>query len=105
MDAVPFAVIRTGGKQYVVSPGQKLKVDKLSAAQGGDISFDEVLLRALEGAVEVGRPLVANAAVKAKVLRHGRARKLVVFHYHSKTRHRKKAGHRQEFSEVEITAL
>jgi len=96
-----FAIIETGGKQYRVSPGMKLKVETL-AAKDGAVSFDKVLLRSTDGRVEVGAPYVAGAKIGAKVLGNGRARKQIVFKYHSKTRFRKKKGHRQEFTEIEI---
>ena len=100
-----FAVIKTGGKQYVVRPGQKLKVEKLNIPEGSDVTFEEVLLRADDTNVEVGQPFVKDAKVKAKVTQQGRAKKVIVFRYHSKTRYRKKKGHRQPFSEVEITGV
>lgn len=99
--AKDFAVIQTGGKQYKVSPGEKLKVEKLDAKNGA-LVFDKVLLRSEGGRVEVGAPYVANAKVEVKLLRDGRGEKKIVFKYHSKTRFRKKKGHRQEYSEVEI---
>ncbi len=97
-----FSVIQTGGKQYRVSSGQKIRVEKLAASATGDIVFDKVLLRAAGGRVEVGTPYVAGAKVQAKLLGDGRGEKKIVFKYHSKTRQRKKKGHRQEYSEVEI---
>lgn len=100
-----LAVIRTGGKQYLVSPRQKLKVEKLNAPEGSEVRFEEVLLRSDGNTTAVGQPLVKDASVKAKVLKQGRAKKIIVFRYHSKTRYRKKKGHRQPFSEVEITAI
>ncbi|MBI2055760.1 MAG: 50S ribosomal protein L21 [Candidatus Sungbacteria bacterium] len=96
-----FAVIRTGGKQYVVRPGQKLKIEKIEAPEGSSASFDEVLLIGGEK-IEVGTPMVQGAKVEAKVLKQARARKLIVFKYRHKTRYRKKKGHRQHFTEVEI---
>jgi|SRR3989338_4508888 len=100
-----FAVVKTGGKQYLVLPGQKLKIEKLDAKEGGKIVFDEVLLVSDDKKVEIGAPLVKGAKVEAKVLRQGRAKKIIVFRYHSKTRYRKKKGHRQPFTEVEITKI
>lgn len=100
-----YAVIKTGGKQYLVEPGQKLKVEKLDAKEGATISFGEVLLVFDDKKTEVGTPVVRDAKVEAKVLKQGRARKVIVFRYHSKTRYRKKKGHRQHFTEVEITKV
>ncbi|MBI4094296.1 MAG: 50S ribosomal protein L21 [Candidatus Liptonbacteria bacterium] len=99
-----FAVIETGGKQYKVAPGEKLQVEKLSA-ESGEVSFDKVLLKAVGESVAVGMPYVAGAAVRGKILRQGRGKKKIVFRYHSKTRYRKKKGHRQPFTEVEITGI
>ncbi len=100
-----FAIIVTGGKQYRVSIGQKLKIEKLPLEAGGDVSFEKVLLVADGEDVKVGKPTVAGALVTGKVLMQGRARKVIVFKYHSKTRYRKKKGHRQMFTEVEITGI
>jgi len=97
-----FAVIETGGKQYKVAAGQKLKVEKLDAEAGANFVFDKVLLRTDGDKVEIGMPYVAGAKVEAKVLRQARDRKKIVFKYHSKTRYRKKKGHRQYFTEVKI---
>jgi large subunit ribosomal protein L21 len=102
---MPFAVIKTGGKQYIVSPGKKIKVEKLLTEEGKDVSFEEVLLVAGEKNTIVGEPLVPGANVSAKVVRHGRHKKITNLRYHSKTRHRRKKGHRQYFTEVEITKL
>ena len=100
---MPFAVIKTGGKQYLVAPGQKLKVEKLDAQEGSRILFDDVLLVAEdEDATAVGTPNVAGASVEAEVVKQGRARKIIVFRYHNKTRYRKKKGHRQWSTEVKI---
>ena len=100
-----FAVIKTGGKQYRVSPGQKLKIEKLAAEESGAVKFEEVLLVADGEKVEVGQPLVKGAAVEARVLKQGRDKKKIVFKYHRKTRYHKKKGHRQPFTEVEITKI
>lgn len=100
-----FAVVKTGGKQYLAEPGKKLKVEKLTAQQGNDFVFDEVLLVAGEKGTTIGAPLVEGAVVSAKVLRHARAKKITNLRYHSKTRYRKKKGHRQHFTEVEIKEI
>lgn len=99
-----FAVIETGGKQYKVSPGQKVKVEKLNPA-GANVLFEKVLLSADGDKVEIGTPYLGQAAVEAKVLKTGKGEKKIVFKYHSKTRYRKKKGHRQPFTEVEILGI
>lgn len=100
-----FAVIKTGGKQYKVEPGMKLKIEKLEAKEGDVVTFDQVLLGVDGDAVKVGTPLIDGGKVEAKVLRQARARKVTIFKFHSKTRHRRRKGHRQNFTEVEITTI
>lgn len=99
-----FAVIETGGKQYKVQPGTKIKVEKLPT-EGESFVFDKVLLVGEGEKVEIGKPYLQGAKVEAKVLRQARARKVIVFRYKSKTRQRKKKGHRQHFTEVEIIKI
>ena len=100
-----FAVIKTGGKQYFIEPGTKLKIEKLDVIENGPIIFDQVLLIHDGTKTEIGTPFVAGAKIEAHVLKQGRAKKIIVFHYHSKTRHRKKAGHRPPFTEIEIKKI
>lgn len=100
-----FAVIETGGKQYRVAPGDKIRVEKLDAEAGSKFVFDKVLLVADGERVEVGMPYVAGASVEAKILGHRRDRKKIVFKYHPKTRYRRKKGHRQPFTEVEVVNI
>jgi large subunit ribosomal protein L21 len=101
-----FAVIETGGKQYRVLPGSKLRVEKLNAEVGSTFMFDKVLLAAGDkDELLLGNPYIPGAKVEAKILRNARERKKIVFRYHSKTRYRKKKGHRQNFTEVEITGI
>lgn len=100
-----YAVIKTGGKQYLVKPGQKLRIEKLDAKEGGDIEFGEVLLVADGDKVEIGTPIVKGAKVLAKVLRQARDKKKIIFRYHSKTRYRKMKGHRQHFTEIEVSEI
>lgn len=100
-----FAVIKTGGKQYLVTPGQKLKIEKIEAAEGANFVFEEVLLAGNGKSLQIGAPLAAGAKVEAKVLKQNRARKIIIFKYHNKTRYRKKRGHRQHFTEVEINKI
>jgi len=96
-----FAIIETGGKQYRVSSGESFKFEKLASADGA-IVFDKVLLRSVNGEVEIGAPYITGATVEAKLIADGRSKKVIVFKYHSKTRQHKKKGHRQEFTQVEI---
>ena len=100
-----FAIIETGGKQYKVEVGKKIQVEKLAGEAGGVIRFDKVLLVADEKGVQIGAPYIAGAAVEANILAHGREKKKIVFRYHSKTRYRKKKGHRQHFSAVSIAQI
>lgn len=100
-----FAVIKTGGKQYLVSPGKKIKIEKIDAKEGDNFVFDNVLMIFDEKEAQVGTPTIQGAKVEAKALKQGRARKVIVFRYHSKTRYRKKKGHRQMFTEVEIEKI
>ena len=100
-----FAVITTGSKQYRVALGQKLKIEKLEAKQGDTITFDKVLLTVDGEKANIGTPMVAGAAVTAKIVKHDRHEKVIVFKYHSKVRRRKKNGHQQPYTEVEITGI
>lgn len=90
----------------MVAPGQKLKIEKLDAPEGGAVLFDEVLLIMGDNeAVSIGAPIVKDAKVEAKVLKQARSKKVIVFKYRPKARHRKKQGHRQHFTEVEIQRI
>ncbi|MDD5146595.1 MAG: 50S ribosomal protein L21 [Candidatus Pacebacteria bacterium] len=101
-----FAVIKTGGKQYVVEPGKKLKVEKLEVKEGQkEVVFDNVLLAEKQNKLEIGTPKVGGAKVTAKVLREGKGDKVIIFKYKAKKRSRVKKGHRQSFTEVEVTKI
>ncbi len=100
-----FAVIETGGKQYKVAEGGKIKVEKLEGTKGGEIIFDKVLLTAEGSEVLIGAPYLKEISVSGKLLEQGRHDKKIVFRYHSKTRYRKKKGHRQPYTEVEILKI
>ncbi len=100
-----FAVIETGGKQYIATLGAKLRVEKLDIEEGKAVSFDKVLFRENESGVEIGKPYISGAKVGAKVLSNGRDDKKIVFKFHSKNRFDKKKTHRQHFTEVEITEI
>lgn len=100
-----LAVIKTGGKQYLITPGQKLSVEKLPAETGAKISFDEVLLIAEGDDIKIGTPFISGAKIDAEVLNQGRDKKKIVFKYHAKARYRKKKGHRQPFTEITILKI
>jgi len=99
-----FAIIETGGKQYVVSVGSKIKVEKLAGEAGDKIAFDRVLLIGDASGADVGRPVV-KGTVSAKVLRQGRHAKVTTIKYRPKARHHRKVGHKQPFTEIEIVEI
>jgi large subunit ribosomal protein L21 len=99
-----FAVIKTGGKQYKVAEGDVLMVEKL-ATDGKEFTFSEVLLTVDGDTVTVGKPTVSGASVAAKVIEDGKGEKKMVFKYKSKTRQRKKKGHRQPYTKLQITKI
>ncbi|MEK7464700.1 MAG: 50S ribosomal protein L21 [Patescibacteria group bacterium] len=98
-----FAVIETGGKQYRVSTGLKLRIEKIEGEPQSKVIFDRVLLKS-DKDVEVGTPYI-KTHVEGKILEQARDKKKIVFRYHSKTRYRKMKGHRQHYTEVEITKI
>lgn len=100
-----LAVIKTGGKQYLVQPGDKIKVELLDEKEGKEINFSEVLLLEKNKKLEVGSPHVKGAKVGAKIVRHGKGEKLIIFKYKPKKRYKRKIGHRQMFTEIEITNI
>ena len=100
-----YAIIRTGGKQYRVSEGDVLNVEKLNVEEGQEVVFDEVLTVVNDGDVKVGSPTVAGAKVTAKVAKQCIADKIFVFKYRAKSNYRKRQGHRQPFTQVEITSI
>ncbi len=97
-----FAVIETGGKQYLVKPGDKIKIERIKAAEGDAVHFDKVLLLAGEGETKIGNPYIKDEKISGKLLREGRNKKITHLRYHSKTRYTKKSGHRQIFNEIQI---
>jgi large subunit ribosomal protein L21 len=100
-----FAVVRTGGKQYKVAPGEKLKVELLPADVGAEVTLDQVLLIGEGESVRLGQPTVAGAAVKATVLAHGRGEKVSIFKMRRRKNYRKHQGHRQGFTELRIDSI
>jgi large subunit ribosomal protein L21 len=100
-----YAVIKTGGKQYRVMQGETLRVEKLDAEVGAEIHFDEVLLIGEGEGVRVGTPFLPDARVAAKVKAHGRDDKVRIIKFRRRKHHMKQMGHRQHYTEVEITAI
>jgi large subunit ribosomal protein L21 len=100
-----YAVIKTGGKQYRVSAGEKLKIEQLPADIGAEIVLDQVLLVADGDNLRMGRPLVSGATVQAKVLTQGRHDKVRIFKLRRRKHYQKHQGHRQNFTEIEITGI
>ena len=98
-----FAIIETGGKQYLVSPKSKILVEKLAAGAGQEVIFDKVLLHSAdERDAQIGQPYINGTKVHGRVVKQGRARKIRIFKYRAKVRYRRRRGHRQEYTEVEI---
>ncbi len=100
-----FAVIKTGGKQYLVEPGDKIKIEKIEGETGKEIPFKDVLLVEKNRKLEIGTPFVKGTKVLGKILKQEKGKKVIVFKYKPKTRYKKKTGHRQLFSEVEIVKI
>jgi len=97
-----YAIIQTGGKQYQVTPGDTLKVEKLTLPTGVDVEFDQVLLVKDDDKVLTGSPNVPGAKVTASVISEGKGEKVIVFKFKAKSRYRRKSGHRQPYTEVTI---
>lgn len=98
-------IIKTGGKQYRVSEGDKLNVESIDAAPGDKIEFPEVLMLRDGDAVEIGTPVIAGAAVTATVLEHGRGDKVRIVKFKRRKHYRRQMGHRQNYTRVEITGI
>ena len=100
------AVIKTGGKQYVVRPGDVIDIEKIPGEEGEAVSFGEVMLVSASGEdVRVGSPLVENASVSGKIIGQRKGDKIVVFKFNRRKGYRRKAGHRQNLTRVEITEI
>lgn len=100
-----YAIIETGGKQYRVQEGDVVFVEKLTAEEGSAVTFDRVLAVSKEGGISFGSPVVSGATVSAKVLGHGKDKKIIVFKYKPKKGYRRKQGHRQPFTRVQIQKI
>jgi large subunit ribosomal protein L21 len=100
-----YAVIKTGGKQYRVSQGERLRVEKLAGNVGDTVTLGEVLLVGAGDGVKVGAPLVSGAKVEAKIVAQDRSPKVIIFKFRRRKNYRRKTGHRQPFTALEITGI
>ena len=100
-----YAIFRTGGKQFKVAVGDKLRVEKLAGDVGSSVTFNDVLLVGNEGKFKIGQPLVAGAKVEAKITAQDRDKKIIVFKFRRRKNYRRKNGHRQPFTALEITGV
>ena len=100
-----YAVIETGGKQYKVSEGDVIYIEKLNAEDGADVSFDKVLVVGEGDSVKVGSPLVEGAVVNGKVIKSAKSKKIIVYKYKPKKGYHKKQGHRQPYTKVQIEKI
>ena len=100
-----YAVIKTGGKQYKVAAGEKIKIEQIAAEVGQEITIDEVLAIGDGAGLKVGSPLVAGASITATVVAHGRHDKVRIFKMRRRKHYQKRQGHRQNFTEIQIGVL
>jgi large subunit ribosomal protein L21 len=100
-----YAVVNTGGKQYKVQQGEVLRVEKISGDVGSPVTFDRVLMFSDGENVSIGQPVLENVAVEGHIVEQGRAKKIIVFKYKKRKRYRRKQGHRQEFTAVQIDSI
>jgi len=97
-----LAVIQTGGKQYLVKPGESLKIEKVAAEKDGKVFFDKVLLIVDGEDIKIGKPFIESAKIPAEILEQGRGKKVTIIKFKQKTRFHKKSGHRQPYTKVKI---
>jgi large subunit ribosomal protein L21 len=100
-----YAIIRTGGKQFRVAPGDTLKVPSINADVGDTITIDDVLLGGSDDDVQVGGPVLDGASVKAEIVGHGRGEKIIVFKWKRRKNYRRKQGHRQGYTEIRVDSI
>jgi large subunit ribosomal protein L21 len=100
-----YAVIRTGGKQYRVAPGDKLRVEKLPGKVGDAVTFKEVLFVGAGESTKIGKPLLMGAAVEAKITAQDKGKKIIIFKFRRRKNYRRKNGHRQFFTALEVTQI
>ena len=104
-DFAMYAIIKTGGKQYRVTKGQMLKVEKLADDAGRSVKFDNVLMTAADDGLHFGSPYIQNVKVTAEIVNHGRGSKLHIIKFKRRKHHLKRLGHRQDFTAVKITGI
>jgi large subunit ribosomal protein L21 len=100
-----YAVVKTGGKQYRVSKGDRVKIEKIPGEVGTEVSFDQVLMIGGTDDVKVGTPHVSGASVSARIVKQDRSKKIIVFKFKRRQGYKKKQGHRQAYTQVEITGI
>ncbi|PIE06198.1 MAG: 50S ribosomal protein L21 [Sorangium cellulosum] len=100
-----YAVIKTGGKQYRVAKGQNLRIEKVAGEPGDKVTFDQVLMVGGNETPSVGKPIVDGAKVEAKIVAQDRAKKIIVFKFRRRKNYRRKQGHRQPYTELQITNI
>ena len=105
VESIMYAVIKTGGKQYRVAAGEKIKVEQLPADVGAEIILDQVLMLGEGESVKIGTPIIAGATVTAKVVAHGRGPKIKIFKMRRRKHYQKHQGHRQNYTEIEISGI
>jgi large subunit ribosomal protein L21 len=100
-----YVIVETGGKQYRVSEGDKIRVESLPGDEGDIVELDDVRMVSEDGNVRLGTPTVPGAKVVAEIVGSGKGKKVVVFKYKAKTRYRRKRGHRQRYTDLEVTNI
>ena len=100
-----YAIIRSGGKQFRAEPGKTIRVPSLAGEPGDKVTFDDVLVAATDDGLQIGTPSVSGAAVTGEVVRHGKDEKIIIFKWKRRKNYRRKAGHRQDFTEVRISDI
>jgi len=105
VESIMYAVIKTGGKQYRVAAGEKIKVEQIPADVGAEITLDQVLMVGEGETVKIGTPVVAGASVTAKVIAHGRGPKIKIFKMRRRKHYQKHQGHRQNYTEIQISGI
>lgn len=100
-----YAIVETGGKQYKVTPGKTVRIEKIDGERGETCVFDRVLAVSNDGEIKFGTPYVEGATIKGTIVQQGKARKILVFKYKAKSNYRRRHGHRQHFTEVRIDSI